>query len=208
METVLNRDGFRLLIGETSYNPEGFYTGNGKLPYELYDDSFDDSTEPIFSACDFGPSPLYSEDGPEAIASLLSFLSLRPGDTDREYFDDYTERQLAWRDSRAESLAMIANDLETAARWADSDQFMSPQIDFGTVYCVETTAGSELCIDAIDADCLEGKMIAGEEPAARETWYGRLSASGYMDCTDWITADSAADVLLDLFYQYGEDFEQ
>jgi hypothetical protein len=57
-----------------------------------------------------GPPLFYGEDfaGPhlavtdETLRGLLTFLTLRPGDTDREYFDDYTEEQLAYADSEAE----------------------------------------------------------------------------------------------------------
>lgn len=64
---------------------------------------------PIFSSDDF--ETIYAEDE-EIVRTLLSFLSLRPGDTDSEYFDSYTERQIAWRDERAETLSMYAIDEE------------------------------------------------------------------------------------------------
>jgi hypothetical protein len=47
---------------------------------------------------------------------LLGFLSLKPGDTDREYFDDYTQEQLDFVAEFGDSLAM------TAARLRDDEE--------------------------------------------------------------------------------------
>ena len=66
----------------------------------------------IFEGSDFACSPMDAIDSDACVASLLGFLSLRPGDTDDEYFDGYTERQIAWRDEHAEDLSMIVHDIE------------------------------------------------------------------------------------------------
>lgn len=47
----------------------------------------------IFSGKDFKGSPLYNIDSIENIISLLGFLTLKPGDTDSEYFAKYTREQ-------------------------------------------------------------------------------------------------------------------
>src|SRR5450759_2978265 len=91
-------DGFRL---ELYYNGTGW--GRVRLAYKLFD-----ASELIFDGDDFYPSLLYSFDGDEAIAALLGFLSLRPGDTDCKQFDEYTPRQLAWADCRPEALSIAA----------------------------------------------------------------------------------------------------
>ena len=39
-------------------------------------------------------SPLHAEDSKEAKAHVLSHLAMKPGDTDKEFFEDYTEDQL------------------------------------------------------------------------------------------------------------------
>lgn len=92
-----------------------FYNGTGwgrvRLAYE-----FRDRDEVIFAGNDFYPSPLHSYDGDGAVAALLGFLSLRPGDTDREYFDKYTHRQLAWAHARAETLQRAALALDVDSR--------------------------------------------------------------------------------------------
>ena len=64
----------------------------------------------IFSGTDFVGSPMHADDSDETLRALLSFLTLRPGDTDRDYFDGYTERQIAFRDCDAEALSMWAMD--------------------------------------------------------------------------------------------------
>src|SRR5262245_27075900 len=44
----------------------------------------------LFEGEDFCCSLLHSIDGKRCVASLMAFLTLRPGDTDREYFASYT----------------------------------------------------------------------------------------------------------------------
>lgn len=60
--------------------------------------------ETIFAGDDFGASPLHDPESRESAASLLTFLTLMPGDTDSEYFDNYTERQMDFARSEAEAL--------------------------------------------------------------------------------------------------------
>jgi hypothetical protein len=96
-------DRFRLEMYDT------YQTRFGKsvLAYEFYHDD-----ELIFSGRDYGPSPMHTIDGDESVAGLLAFLSLKPGDTDREYFDDYTPAQLAWARQYGEELACYVEELE------------------------------------------------------------------------------------------------
>lgn len=54
---------------------------------------------PLFSGEDFGCSPAHCVDSDDTLLTILSFLTLRPGDTDREYFDSYTSVQLDWAKS-------------------------------------------------------------------------------------------------------------
>lgn len=54
---------------------------------------------------------------PEQIAlGLLAFLTLQPGDTDEDYFDEYTPAQLEWaRSFRCECAKGDVSELEDAA---------------------------------------------------------------------------------------------
>jgi hypothetical protein len=51
----------------------------------------------IFEGEDFAGSPMDADDSDETVAALLTFLTLRRGDTDAEYFESYTPEQLAWQ---------------------------------------------------------------------------------------------------------------
>ena len=62
-------------------------------------------TAALFEGQDFRPSPLHAWDSDDTVAAIMGFLTLRLGDTDREYFDDYTAEQIAFRDTHAETLA-------------------------------------------------------------------------------------------------------
>lgn len=72
------------------------YTGPGCAP------SFDTT---LFEGEDFGCSPVHCIDSDETIAGIMGFLTLRPGDTDQEYFQDYTQDQLDYCSQWAESLS-------------------------------------------------------------------------------------------------------
>ena len=59
----------------------------------------------LFEGEDFGCSPLHAIDSDETMAGIMGFLTLRHGDTDREYFDGYTPEQLDFCSQHAEVLA-------------------------------------------------------------------------------------------------------
>lgn len=85
-------------------------TGRTRIAYRF----FDPEGELLFSGCDFFPSRLHAIDSDEAVRSLLGFLLLRPGDTDDEYFSDYTEKQLAFAEDEAEYLLLYTLDDDEA----------------------------------------------------------------------------------------------
>ncbi len=64
--------------------------------------------EPLFRGDDYSPSPCHAVDSDKSVAGLLWFLTLKPGDTDEDYFAAYTARQLAFCAEHAESLACEA----------------------------------------------------------------------------------------------------
>jgi hypothetical protein len=59
----------------------------------------------VFEGSDFSPSPMDAIDSDAALRGILGFLTLRPGDTDPEYFEDYTPAQLAFCETDAEALS-------------------------------------------------------------------------------------------------------
>lgn len=104
-------DGFRLDIWDTGRSN---HQGKTYLHYVLYDDEWNpqrDRSIPgkvIFESADFACSPCHAIDSDRCLSALLAFLSLQTGDVDSEYFErhNYTRLQLAWRDARAEDLAL------------------------------------------------------------------------------------------------------
>jgi hypothetical protein len=81
-----------------------FYLGHDRIGYELRMRENGISSL-LFSGSDFRPSPMHSVDGDDAVKSLMGFLTLRPGDTDADYFADYTEEQMAFCQQHGEYLS-------------------------------------------------------------------------------------------------------
>lgn len=97
------RDGprFRLRVWDT-HRTDSY--GKSVLGYSLF------LTKPgtlleLFRGEDFHCSPMHAIDSDDAIAGIMGFLTLRPGDTDAEYFKDYTQTQLDYCNEHAEALA-------------------------------------------------------------------------------------------------------
>jgi len=71
----------------------------------------------IFEGADFHCPPSICVDSLKAAYSILSFLCLRPGDVEKEYFSDYNMEQLAWANSTdCEYLQCIVCDWEEKNR--------------------------------------------------------------------------------------------
>lgn len=64
----------------------------------------------IFRGEDFAGSPLCADDSDDTVRSLMTFLTLRPGDTDAEYFDGYTEEQMDFCRSHGEALMLYVEE--------------------------------------------------------------------------------------------------
>ena len=92
----LNLDNHRLQIWETHYTSR---VNKQLLGYRLTAPEGD----VIFEGDDFSCGSGVVTD--EHVRSLISFLTLRPGDTDAEYFYGYTERQWAFVENEAEALS-------------------------------------------------------------------------------------------------------
>ena len=95
---------FSLYLYDT-FTRDGY--GKSILAYQFFE-----KDKKIFEGDDFCCSPLHAIDSDETFKALLGFLTLRPGDTDEEYFDDYTERQMEFANEHAEVLSIYAMDDE------------------------------------------------------------------------------------------------
>jgi len=96
-------DGYILELWDTNK-----LTGMGKprLGYRLTAPA-NKGGDVIFEAEDFGCAPSVAIDSDMAVRELMGFLTLRPGDTDRDYFDKYTPRQWQFVEENAEALAIF-----------------------------------------------------------------------------------------------------
>jgi hypothetical protein len=79
----------------------------------------------LFEGEDFAGSPMHAIDSDESLRSLLGFLTLRPGDTDAEYFEEYTPDQMDFAETDAEALQLYTLEPEEGEEafplddWAD-----------------------------------------------------------------------------------------
>jgi len=71
-----------------------FYTGGDHVRY-----SFWWNGKELFSGKDFKPSILYGIDSLVAMAGLLGRFAVQEGDTDKDYFKNYTPLQIEWSNS-------------------------------------------------------------------------------------------------------------
>lgn len=95
----------------------------------------------------FGASPLHADDSDESLIALMNFLALKPGDTDKEYFDDYTAIQLDWVGEYSDDLTLCAEemsfedvDVETGEFVEEEDEEERPP-EGGPPYDAATATG-------------------------------------------------------------------
>lgn len=92
----------------TMYATDRFDGRNGY--YIAYKLTATQHAKPIFEGDDYSPSPVHATDSDDSVRDLMGFLTLKPGDTDDEYFERYTPEQLAFAETHAESLDMAVHD--------------------------------------------------------------------------------------------------
>lgn len=96
--------GFKLVMWGTDRTDS---RGQTVIAYEFFHDG-----KLVFQGEDFCGSPMHADDADETVAALLSFLALRPGDTDEEYFEKYTPEQMEFAETHGEYLGILAMELE------------------------------------------------------------------------------------------------
>jgi hypothetical protein len=109
---------YRLLTWDT--NSTGY---RAKLGYAFYQP---DTDEPLFIGEDFHVPYNKAIDANDVLRSLMGFLTLRIGDTDREYFDEYTPEQMAF---------IEGPDVEGLQQWSN----ISPDDEPGVFIDAEET---------------------------------------------------------------------
>ncbi len=107
----MNKDILRHVRLEMGYTLKIWDTGRMKDNRQVIGYEFKDSQgNIIFKAEDFYPSPFSSIDSDESLKCLLSFLTLRPGDVEEDYFKDYNEIQMSFAKGYAELLQIYADE--------------------------------------------------------------------------------------------------
>ncbi len=98
--------GYRFFLYDT-YKTDRY--GKSVLGYLFYDKK----GYLLFSGEDYGCSPLHSIDSDDSVTGLLGFLTLKKGDTDEEYFQDYTPEQIEFSESMdCEDISLFLYDFE------------------------------------------------------------------------------------------------
>jgi hypothetical protein len=106
-------NGYRLFLWDT-YRTDRL--GKSVLGFAFY---APEASEPLFCGEDFAVPSMRAIDSDESLRSLLGFLTLKPGDTDADYFASYTPEQMAFAQGDAEYIACDycnADDSEIDAR--------------------------------------------------------------------------------------------
>ena len=88
-----------------THKRDGGAFGRCYLRYE-FKEFYNGQQRLLFEGEDFSPSPMTAIDSDDALRCLLGFLTLRPGDTDEEYFENYTKDQMDFAETDAEELQM------------------------------------------------------------------------------------------------------
>lgn len=159
LRTWRNKElGFRLDLFDTGRTGP---LGHTYLAYRFTEE--DD--EVIFQGDDYGVPAGTAIDSLEAVEGLLGFLSLRPGDTDLDYFDGYNQRQWRFVEEHAEDLQMLVNDIaEEQVRTCDRCGLIESHEDGGEDWphgiCDE-------CVTPIPTD----RIRADELLVTDEVWY-------------------------------------
>jgi hypothetical protein len=110
-EFIMDDDNFLcgLEIPDLNLSAYLVYIGGEKVDYTVCL-----GDEILFEGIDFKPSTMFAQDSIESLVSLLGFITLKPGDTDKEYFEKYNEFQMGWcKSPECESLAMMVSDFES-----------------------------------------------------------------------------------------------
>jgi len=110
---IWEREGYRLEIYDTHNETSSHWTVAGVL----YDNG-----RKIFDKAPIDISKIYAVDEERVIPHVLSWFTLKPGDTDADYFNGYTKEQLEWCEGdRNDWLRCLQVDLEEMLRHDRND---------------------------------------------------------------------------------------
>jgi hypothetical protein len=125
------------------------------------------------------------------------------------------ERQREFEEEENERM-QAEEQFETEFNAAFENQFMKPQVYEDFYFEIDTTCGLEIVpSDVIGRTCgtdvsafldyIEGKPLDSDATIeCKHGWLARLSASGYLDCTDWTAHKTEREAKQYLLEMYGE----
>ena len=99
----VNIDGYRLVVYDTGRLE---HRGYPELGYYFFNRDY----ELIFHGEEFSVLPGGEYYPERAVNDLLGFLTIKPGDTDDEYFEDYNAKQMHFALNEAEDLSIHVDD--------------------------------------------------------------------------------------------------
>ena len=173
-QTLLERDGFKVTIEEQ----ENRFRLYDKSEHSIFGD------KPIFETTDFKPGTMHSIDSDASVGSLLTFWGCMVGDVEDSYFDNYTERQLDWRDQRAEELGNISVEIEKALNKPGSsgEALILDLFDDGTLDTVISVF-----------DCMTGKTREKRFSDIERDGNGDITIAGWVGIREQIGDDTQGD---------------
>jgi hypothetical protein len=108
---VVDVQPYRLLTWDTGTRYDNGCTRIG-VAFYLHTDAINDPTLVTYVGLGVGR---HADDSDKALVLALKAVCVQPGDTDEEYFADYTPRALAWAESwHCEALGSIPSEAEMA----------------------------------------------------------------------------------------------
>ncbi len=164
---------------QPSYEPSRRYSGQrARWHYQLtagYD--------VIFDGDDLSTPPEATPD--EAALSALRFLTLRPGDTDADYFARYTPEQAEWCAVYAEDLALVLlGDVGVPGALADLGAYRYRGTEPPSCHCPHGEEGTPILI----LDAIGGVLVATGEPGRDSLPYAAMHS--LLGAGHYETADS------------------
>lgn len=99
---------FTLIVSDGGVRSDSKFRGFERqhVAYELRMKPVGRRSVVLFQGDDFSTPYGVDPESDEAVCGLMGFLTLKPGDTDDEYFEKYNSTQLAYAEEYAESLSL------------------------------------------------------------------------------------------------------
>ena len=183
----VNVDGYRLTTFDLG--GVGLHASQWRVGYRFH--ALDGSI--LFAGDDFGCSPLHAIDSDECLRALLSFLTLRPGDTDAEYFAHYTPAQRAFADGDAEALSLWT--IEDEHDLGDVREFVDwPSTSRGRYVCQNEECGNESGLFVVPPCCIQ---VPGLDPETGVIVNGGGTVTNRWDDGSVGVSDEAREIIQD-----------